>query len=128
MPFTIAADPHTRTINVKGSGAGTLDDVLDTVQRVVAEARKHPDYAIIADNRQLDYEPPVTDVVEISRALFEHRHMRERTMAVVVKRGIQEQLGRVFAAMGNYFGMRVDIFTDLDDAIAWLRSTHTPSA
>jgi hypothetical protein len=95
---------------------------------LMAEARQHPDYAILADNRQLDYEPPVTEVIGIARAMFEqHRELLSRKMALVVRRGTQEQLGRIFAAMGNYFGIGLGVFTDADEAVAWLRSAQESS-
>ena len=120
MPFEFAPDADTRIITVTGTGASTLDEVLQAARRLVSTMEECPGYRILADNRKLEFQPSVAEVTEIARTLFDNRAMFRRSMAVVVNAGPREALARIFAALGHMAGIRVDVFTDVTDAMAWL--------
>jgi hypothetical protein len=95
--------------------------VLEAVQSCAALAREHTQYALLSDTRELDYHATVMELLEIARALFSRRELTSRRLAILVQPGFQEELGRMLASMSGYVGMRVDVFTDIDNALYWLK-------
>lgn len=120
MPFELSVDPERRLIMLIGRGRAELRDALDAVERLAACARQYAQYLLLSDSRELDYEPKIPELQEIARAMFARRELVTRRLAIVVKSGVQEQAGRMLAAMSSYVGMRIEVFTDVDNAIFWL--------
>lgn len=42
-------------------------------------------------------------------------------MALLVRPGLQRELGRMFAALGSYAGVRLDVCDSEADALDWIR-------
>lgn len=122
MPFEFSIDRENRIISVVGTGVGTLEDALQTARELVAHVTELPGYGILSDSRDLDYRPSIPEITEIARALFDSRALFRARMAIVVERGVRENLARIFAAMGNLAGTEINIFTDESDALEWLQT------
>jgi hypothetical protein len=121
MPFEFDVDSESRIIKITGTGKGQLSEVLDAVQTVASLAREYGQFALLSDTRNLDYNASVPELLEIAGAMFSRRELTTRRLAIVIQPGLQQQLGQMLAAMSSYVGMRVDVFTDVDNAIYWLK-------
>jgi hypothetical protein len=121
MSFELSVDTENRILRITGGGTAQLNEVLDAVQSYAALAREHPHFALLSDTRKLDYYPSVLELLEIARAMFSRRELTSRRLAIVVQPGTQEELGRMLASMSGYVGMRVDVFTDIENAVYWLK-------
>ena len=121
MPFEFNVDAENRILRITGTGPSQLKEVLDAVRSFAALAREHTQFALLSDTRELDYHATVMELLEIARAMFSRRELTSRRLAIVVQPGFQEELGRMLASMSGYVGMRVDVFTDVENALYWLK-------
>jgi hypothetical protein len=121
MPFEFNVDAENRILRITGNGPSQLKEVLEAVQSFAALAREHTQFALLSDTRELDYHASVMEILEIARAMFSRRELTTRRLAIVVQPGFQQELGRMLASMSGYVGMRVDVFTDPENALYWLK-------
>ncbi len=120
MPYTLEVDPATRMAFVRGSGPMDLQESLEAPVVLTRQPGFRPDFGVIVDLRELEYEPKAADVVAVAHNLIRLRNLFEHRVAVVVRRklNLAAQLG---AAMAGAGGFALRIFESPEEAIAWVR-------
>jgi hypothetical protein len=111
-------DAAARIAFVRGVGPMDLEETLQAPHVLAGHPEFEPDFAVIIDLRELEYEPWAGDVVEVGRNLVRVRALFPRGFAVVVPRrlSLAAELGAAIAAAG---GVSVHVFEEPEAARAW---------
>ena len=107
-------------------GAASVDDASAAMAELYADPRHSPTLARVYDCRSVVRMPPVTElraVAEVFRQRVDPTVKVRR--AIVVKAGAYYGLGRMLQALLDLAGLELNVFTDVDDAIAWVTQTTT---
>jgi hypothetical protein len=118
MPYSWKVDPALRLVSVRGWGPMDLEESLSAPHRVLSDPEVEPDFGILVDLRELDYEPRPEDLIAVARNLIDIGP-RLRNVAIVVTEALATaaEVGSAMAAAG---GISQRVFTDPEEARRWL--------
>jgi hypothetical protein len=119
LPYEVHVEPATRTIVIRGVGAGTTADTLALITDTQSLFREHTGFNLLYDSSALAIDSNPNDMMKVASALFEHSGALIGRMAVVVPQS-REHLARIFAALAHPHGVNVNVFTHEHDARNWL--------
>ena len=119
MPYDWTVDHDSRTIVVRGSGAGTTADTLELIDELREVVRQSPGYDFLYNSLELRIESSPADMIRIANALFRDVGARFRRFAIVVPQS-RVTLARIFAALAHPFGITANVFGDEEAARDWL--------
>lgn len=119
MPYRWVVDSTARIVMVRGWGRMELEEILKAPGELVSDPQFDPEYAVLVDLRELEFEPKADDVVAATRNLIGLAPVLRGRIGVVVptELAIAAELS---AAMAGAGGFSVQVFTDPDAARAWL--------
>jgi hypothetical protein len=122
VPFELRVVPGESLARIRGWGKEDFASTLAGMRTAAEDPRLLPNMPVLMDARDLDYlatPPEVSSFAapEAMPALF-GRHR----LAILVRRGTQFGVARVFAAKAEAAGARVEVFVEEELALAWLRS------
>lgn len=121
MPFELKVVPGASLARIRAWGKEDFRSTLAGMRATAEDPRLPPDMPILMDARELDYlatPPEVSNFAapDAMPALFgKHR------LAIVVRRGAQFGVARVFAAKAEAAGAVVEVFAEEKLALAWLK-------
>ncbi len=108
-------------------------DINESLEAPVELSRQRdfrPDFGVIVDLRDLEYEPKAADVVAVASNLIRLRNLFEHRVAVLVRRKLSLP-AEVGAAIAGASGLPLRIFASPDEASDWVRppeaSATTPA-
>lgn len=122
VPFELRVVPGESLARIRGWGKEDFASTLAGMRTAAEDPRLLPNMPVLMDARDLDYlatPPEVSSFAapEAMPALF-GRHR----LAILVRRGTQFGVARVFAAKAEAAGAQVEVFVEEELALAWLRS------
>lgn len=123
MSFTIEFDAATGGICVRISGQLDRASVHPIVEAVARLTRERGCTAIINDLRDTDVKLGTVDLFEISRLVDRSGVAAGVPRATIVKEN--HELAGFYETVNANLGHRVRVFTDLDEARAWLGTPGT---
>jgi hypothetical protein len=118
MPYTFTIDPDSRVAWVFGSGPMDLEESLTAPKLLFAHPDYRPDFGVVVDLRELDYEPAAGDVMVVARNLVNLRAYFAHRLAVVVRRS-HSVAAELVAAIASAGGFPVRIFASAEEARRW---------
>jgi len=124
VPYTYEFNSATRIAYVRGSGPLDIDESLEAPLILSRQPGFRPDFGVIVDLRDLEYEPNAADVVVVGRNLIRLRHLFDHRVALVVRRKLN-LAAELTAAIASAGGFPLRIFDSPDEAIAWARPPTT---
>jgi hypothetical protein len=128
MPITYERDDQSCRINVRLSGAVTVEDLLAVVDRQAAESTWH--YSLSYDARQITNGAAsrVEDVRRVLRRTVETsaKYGQRGPVAIITGKPADYNIVRMYAALDAPQRITVEIFRDPDDAIRWLEFVRAP--
>jgi hypothetical protein len=122
VPFELRVVPGESLARIRAWGKEDFQSTLAGMRATAQDSRLDPGMPILMDARELDYlatPPEVSNFAapDAMPALFgKHR------LAIVVRRGTQFGVARVFAAKAEAAGATVEVFVEEKLALDWLRS------
>jgi hypothetical protein len=119
MPYKWKVDPAARLVFVRGWGPMDLEESLRTPHELLSDPAYDPGFGVLVDLRELDYEPQPDDVVAVAHNLIGMAPLLRSRIGVVVAQGLATA-AEVGAAMAGAGGLPLRVFTDPDEARAWL--------
>lgn len=121
MPHEYTLDESEGILYVRSTGTAKLAAIGELMQRIGSDARVSPATRVLIDARELELDLPTSELEKIAEW-----HASElgasRTAAVVIRPGLGYGLVRMLSALSESRGARLAVFTDYEDAIAWLRN------
>lgn len=124
VPFEMRVLPGESLARIRGWGKEDFMSTLAGMRTAAEDPRLLPNMPVLMDARDLDYlatPPEVSNFAapDAMPALF-GRHR----LAILVRRGTQFGVARVFAAKAEAAGAQVEVFVEEELALAWLRSSR----
>jgi hypothetical protein len=126
IPYRYEIDTDRDLVIATFFGDASLADAEGCVAQLQHDPRHSPSLARVYDCRAVTRMPPVSElrmVAELFRRSVDPTVPVRR--ALVVKPGAYFGLGRMLQALLDLIGLELNVFSDFDDAVAWV--THRPS-
>ena len=121
MPHDYTIDEAENILYLTSTGTAELDGINALMERIAADPRVGRATRVLVDARELELDLPTAQLEKIAEW-----HASElgaaRTSAVIIQPGLGYGQARMLSAMSERRGARLAVFTDYDDALAWLRS------
>ena len=108
MPFELKIIPGETLARIRGWGKEDFASTLASMRAVAEDPRLLPNVPVLMDARELDY---------LATPPFFGKHR----LAILVRRGAQFGVARVFAAKAESAGAQVEVFAEEHLALAWLK-------
>jgi hypothetical protein len=124
VPFELKVTPGETLARIRGWGKEDFASTLAGMRAAAEDPRLLPNVPVLLDARDLDYLATPPEVSSFAApdampALF-GRHR----LAILVRRGTQFGVARVFAAKAEAAGAEVEVFVEEEFALAWLRRSR----
>ena len=121
MPISHSFDEITGTVLIEVEGSFTLDDILTTVGAVLADPRVPPGFPLLSDHRRIG-EPATSEQLEgmVRHARLTPEKLSGSRWAFVVSKPASHGMMRMLSVLVEELGVTVDVFRDIDPAMAWL--------
>ena len=124
VPFELRVLDGESLARLRAWGKEDFRSTLAGMRTASEDPRLLPGRPVLMDARELDYLATPPEVSSFAApdaipALF-GRHR----LAILVRRGTQFGIARVFAAKAEAVGAQVEVFVEEDLAVAWLRSAR----
>ena len=123
MSFTVEFDAATGGICVRISGQLDRTSIHPIVEAVARLMREHACRAVINDLRDTDLRLGTVDLFEISRLVERSGFAANVPRATIVKN--THELAGFYETVNANLGHRVRVFTDMDEARAWIGTPGT---
>ncbi len=121
MPFELKIDPGVSFARVRGWGKDDFASTLAAIRAVGDDPRLAQGTPLLMDIREFDYLPTPPEVSAFAAPDALSALFLGRRTALVVRRGAQFGVARVFAAKAEGSGTEVEVFAEPELAEAWLR-------
>jgi hypothetical protein len=123
MPWTIQLLDAPKAVCVQACGAMKLVLIRQIAGEALAVAASHGVRQFLVDNREMEPQLSTLEVHELPDML-EHMGLgrRDRAAVVYTKSAPKAEDFRFFETTAINRGFSIRLFTDLDQAITWLRS------
>jgi hypothetical protein len=121
MPHEYTVDEAENLLYLTSTGIAELAGIGELMRRIADDARVTPATRVLVDARGLELDLPTSELEQIAEW-----HASDlgaaRTSAVVIRPGLGYGLARMLGALAESRGAKLAVFTDYEDALAWLRS------
>ena len=121
MPHDYTVDEAENILYLTSAGTAELDGINAIMEQIAADPRVGRATRVMVDARELELDLPTAQLEQIAEW-----HASElgaaRTSAIVIRPGLGYGLARMLSALSESRGARLAVFTDYEDALAWLRA------
>jgi hypothetical protein len=124
MPFELNVAPGDSLARIRGWGKEDFRSTLGSMRTVADDPRLPPDIPVLMDVRDLDYLATPPEVSSFAAPDAMPALFGKHPLAILVRRGTQFGVARVFAAKAEAAGARVEVFVEEELALAWLRGAR----
>jgi hypothetical protein len=121
VPFELKVAPEESLARIRGWGKEDFQSTLGAMRDVANDPRLQPGMAILMDARELDYLATPPEVSNLAAPDAMPAMFGTHRLAILVRRGAQFGVARVFAAKAEAAGAVVEVFAEEEIALAWLR-------
>jgi len=121
VPFELKIIPGETLARIRGWGKEDFASTLAAMRSVAADSRLLPDMPVLMDARELDYLATPPEVSSLAAPNAMPTLFGRHRLAILVRRGAQFGVARVFAAKAESAGAQVEVFAEEHLALAWLK-------
>ena len=121
MPFELKTIPGETLARIRGWGKEDFASTLASMRAVAEDPRLLPDMPVLMDARELDYLATPPEVSNLAAPNAMPMLFGRHRLAILVRRGAQFGVARVFAAKAESAGAQVEVFAEEHLALAWLK-------
>jgi len=113
-------DATHQTVRLMGPIPAALEDWCATLDAVLADPAYSPGYNFLSDRRGTRAPPSDAYVLDGIQYLQDHRSQFEGCRwAIVIDSAGLDAWGRVVTILGGSVGIRIAVFTEMDEALRW---------
>ena len=124
MPFELKIGAEENLARIRGWGKEDFQTTLAGMKAVAEDSRLKPGMQILMDARELDYLATPPEVSNFAAPDAMPAMFGTHRLAILVRRGAQFGVARVFAAKAEAAGAVVEVFAEEELALAWLRGAR----
>ena len=121
VPFELKLAPGENLARIRGWGKDDFQSTLAAMRDMANDPRLQPGLGVLMDARELDYLATPPEVSNFAAPDAMPAFFAKHRLAIVVRRGAQFGVARVFAAKAEAAGAAVEVFVEEAVALAWLR-------
>ena len=121
MPFELKIIPGETLARIRGWGKEDFASTLASMRAVAEDPRLLPNVPVLMDARELDYLATPPEVSSLAAPNAMPTFFGKHRLAILVRRGAQFGVARVFAAKAESAGAQVEVFAEEQLALAWLK-------
>ena len=124
MPFELKVTPEENLARIRGWGKEDFQTTIAGMRAVSEDSRLRPGMRVLMDARELDYLATPPEVSNFAAPDAMPAMFGKNRLAILVRRGAQFGVARVFAAKAEAAGAVVEVFAEEELALTWLRSAR----
>ena len=124
VPFELNVEPGQSLARIRGWGKEDFASTLAGMRSTSEDPRLTPDMPVLLDARELDYLATPPEVSSFAAPGAMPTLFGRHRLAILVRRGTQFGVARVFAAKAEAAGAQVEVFVEEELALAWLRGSR----
>ncbi len=121
MPFELKLVPGESFARVRGWGREDFASTNAAMRTIAEDARLERLMPVLFDVRELDYLATPPEVASFATQHTTPLGLGRRRLALLVRRGAQFGVARMFASKAEAAGRDVEVFAEEDLALAWLK-------
>jgi hypothetical protein len=122
VPFELKVNPEENLARIRGWGKEDFQTTIAGMRAMSEDSRLQPGMSVLMDARDLDYLATPPEVSSFAAPDAMPALFGKNRLAILVRRGAQFGVARVFAAKAEAAGAVVEVFSEEELALAWLRS------
>ena len=115
MPVRVTFEEPSRFV-LEGTGRITGAESIDAFEQVRNHLRFRKGVTVLAVTRGITGVPPTDELREIVTSAIALRNEGMAAMAIVTQPGFTYGVARMFSALADLAGVRVDVFEDVNEA------------
>ena len=119
MPVRVSFEEPSRFV-LEGTGRITGAESIDAFAQVQSHARFRDGVTVLAVTRDITGVPRTDELREIAASAVALKNGGMSAMAIVTDPGFTYGVARMFSALADLAGVRVDVFQDVNEARAHL--------
>ena len=124
VPFELKIVPRESLARIRGWGREDFRSTLAGMRTASEDPRLLPGMPVLMDARELDYLATPPEVSSFAAPDAMPALFQSHRLAILVRRGTQFGVARVFAAKAEATGAQVEVFVEEEPALAWLRGSR----
>jgi SpoIIAA-like len=110
-----------KLVIVSVHGFNTFEDVANVFVDIIADPAFNPSKNILFDARDTDYGPPTEELEALAGHIGKLKtHFQGRWAVVADSNSLVYGMSRMFSYLAEQQGMRIESFSDYNEARAWL--------
>ena len=115
MPVRVSFEEPERFV-LEGTGRITGAESIDAFEEVLSHPRFRKGVTLLAVARDITAAPPTDELRDIVASALALKNGGMSALAIVTEPGFTYGVARMFSALADLAGVRVDVFLDLDEA------------
>ena len=120
MPYSYEVDTDERIAYVRSWGRMDIEESLQAPVELSHHPDYRPDFGVVVDLLDVQYQPRAADVVAVARNLIQLRKLFSHRVGIVTVSHLA-RAGELVSAIAGAGGFPLRVFTDLDEAFLWVR-------
>lgn len=108
-------------LRIAVNGPADYEDCDRLLRRLAAGLRDRSGPPVLIDARGIEYLPSTAETRTLAELMIARSDSIRAPIAIVTEPGAIYGMGRLFTIRASLAGVPVEAFTDLEEAVAWLR-------
>ncbi len=121
MPISYTIDSDQGVVYALVEGTFTLEEMLSTIGKVVQDPKFRKGFAVLSDHRSIVSPATTNQVQSLVRHARQFEILAGTKWAIVTTNDLSFGMMRMFSALAETIPMRIEVFRDYDEALAWLK-------
>jgi hypothetical protein len=120
VPFALHVVSGDAVARIRGWGREEFASAMEAMRRLGTDPRLAPGAPILMDVRELDYLATPPEIDSFAQPEAVPSFFSSHRVAIIVRRGTQDAVGRAFASRARQAGSDFRVFVEEDAGMAWL--------
>jgi hypothetical protein len=125
MKFQYRIEPDRKMVIVTSTGFPDFPTSVDAIRAVVSDPAFGPDFGVLCDFREVQYNPSVAELLDVGNFLAMPSILKGHKIALVVSSDTHFSLAGLLAKIANTWGTNIEVFRMVDQAETWLRQNES---
>jgi hypothetical protein len=119
MPFEYRIAREEGLAYVTASGVIDMRSSVEAMGEIVRHPDFDPGFGVVIDLREMTYRPSLGELRVIAWAMAHEKFVLPKRIAVVLSETVKRTRARVYDRFGRMAGVALQLFPDMEGAIAW---------